>query len=91
MERLVLATIANRLWAGQRLHGLLEEGKKEWTWEAAEEFLDSSVYLATALVSLTEASKRRYQMSLEGTHHTVAAEAAEVADNGLEEPTCGAV
>lgn len=64
MERSVLNTLAHRLLAGQRKYGQLEEGKKTWTWEAAEECLDSSVYLAAGLIALTESSRRRYFSSL---------------------------
>lgn len=83
MERSVLATIAARLLAGQRKYGELEEGKKVWTWEAAEEHLDATVYLAAGLVALTEASKRRYIQSLEGTHYSVS---EELNKDGLGEP-----
>lgn len=71
MERSVLNTIAWRLYAGQRKYGKLEETKKEWTWEAAEEGLDQSVYLAAALVALTEEGKRRYFAGLDGVHPSV--------------------
>lgn len=67
MERSVLNTLAHRLYAGQRKYGKLDENKKEWTWEAAEEGLDQAVYLASALVALTEQSKRRYFSSLNET------------------------
>lgn len=71
MERSVLNTLAWRLYAGQRKYGKLEENKKEWTWEAAEEGLDQSVYLAAALVTLTESGKRRYFAGLDGVHPSV--------------------
>jgi hypothetical protein len=82
MERSVLNTYAHRLYAGQRKYGMLHETKKDWTWEAAEECLDSSVYLSAALVALTEESKRRYFSSLDGEHYSA---------GGVGEPTCGAV
>lgn len=71
MERLVLNTYAWRLRAGQRKYGMLHEAKKEWTWEAAEECLDSSVYLSAALVAFTEESKRKYFAELDGIHPSV--------------------
>lgn len=48
-ERKVFLTMGYRLWAGQRLHGELSVGKKDWTYEALEEAIDASVYLAAAL------------------------------------------
>lgn len=53
-ERKVLLTIAMRLWAGQRRHGELSVGKKDWNYEALEEAMDASVYLACALNDRTE-------------------------------------
>lgn len=66
MERAVLTTLGWRLYAGQRKYGKLENNKKEWTWEAAEEGLDQAVYLAAALVAFTEDTKRRYFAELNG-------------------------
>lgn len=65
MERSILNTLAHRIYAGQRKYGMLHEAKKVWTWEAAEEGLDQAVYLASALVALTEESKRRYFATLD--------------------------
>ncbi len=48
-ERKVLLSFAFRLWAGQRLHGELSVDKKDWGYEAIEEALDASVYLACLL------------------------------------------
>lgn len=87
MERTVLSTIAWRLVAGQRLHGELTPEKKHWNWEAAEEFLDASVYLATALVAITEESKRRYFASVEGTGEQVVEEEHGESDGDY----CGAI
>ncbi len=70
MERSVLNTIAYRLLAGQREHGLLDERKKVWTWETAEEAMDQCVYLAGAMVAFTEESKRRYFQGLKGDHYS---------------------
>lgn len=50
MERMVLATIAERLLAGQKQYGKLTPGKKVWTKEAHEEALDGMVYMACQLV-----------------------------------------
>ena len=66
MERATLCTLAHRLHAGQRKYGKLEDNEKEWKWEAAEECLDASVYLAAGLITLTSESKRRYFDSLKG-------------------------
>lgn len=60
LERKVLLTFLHRLYAGQRKYGKLSEDKKEWTWEAAEEALDASVYLSVSLVAATNETKRRY-------------------------------
>lgn len=65
LERSVLNTYAWRLYAGQRKYGQLEEDKKVWTWEAAEELLDAAVYLGAALVAATEQTKRRYFNTLD--------------------------
>lgn len=48
-ERKILATLAMRLWAGQRKFGKLSVDKKDWGYEAIEEALDASVYLACML------------------------------------------
>lgn len=48
-ERKILTTLAMRLWAGQRRHGKLTVDKKDWGYEAIEEALDASVYLACML------------------------------------------
>jgi hypothetical protein len=64
LERKVLMTLVYRLYAGQRKYGKLEEGKKVWTWEAAEEAIDMAVYLSTSLVAVTEDTKRRYLADL---------------------------
>jgi hypothetical protein len=53
-ERKVLLTVAMRIQAGQRRHGLLATDKKDWTYEALEEAIDASVYLACALNDRTE-------------------------------------
>lgn len=66
MERSILNTLAYRIYAGQRKYGQLDESKKDWTWEAAEEGLDQAVYLSCALVAFTEAQKRRYFQDLVG-------------------------
>jgi hypothetical protein len=84
MERSVLNTLAWRLYSGQRKYGKLEENKKEWTWEAAEEGLDQAVYLAASLVAVTEAGKRRYFSELDGGHYSVLPETGvEPGDNSL--------
>lgn len=67
LERSVLNTYAWRLYAGQRKYGQLEEDKKVWTWEAAEELLDAAVYLGAALVAATEQTKRRYFNTLDAS------------------------
>lgn len=66
VERRVLATLATRIYAGQRRYGLLEYNKKAWTWEACEEALDQSVYLACELLNATEEAKRRYRDEVNG-------------------------
>lgn len=48
-ERLVLGTYAQRLWNGQRKYGPMTLAKKDWPYEAIEEALDASVYLAAML------------------------------------------
>ncbi len=48
-ERNILLVLANRIYAGQRLHGPLTRDKKDWPYEALEEHLDSCVYMACAL------------------------------------------
>lgn len=53
-ERKILCTFAMRLWAGQRRYGQLTVGKKDWTYEAIEEALDASVYLACLLNDKTD-------------------------------------
>jgi len=53
-ERKVLLTVAMRLWAGQRRHGELVVEKKDWNYEALEEAIDASVYLACALNDRSE-------------------------------------
>lgn len=53
-ERKVFHTIGMRLLAGQRRHGLLTVGKKDWSYEAIEEAMDASVYLACALNDHTD-------------------------------------
>lgn len=53
-ERKVLLTFAMRLWAGQRRHGELSLGKKDWNYEAIEEALDASCYLACLLNDRSE-------------------------------------
>lgn len=78
MERSVLNSLAWRLRAGQRKYGKLHENKKVWTWEAAEEGLDQSIYLAAALVALTEGSKRRYFASLDDAARSVVDEDGDV-------------
>jgi hypothetical protein len=82
MERSVLNTLAWRLYSGQRKYGKLEENKKEWTWEAAEEGLDQAVYLAASLVAVTEAGKRRYFSELDGGHYSVLSEPEPVLEPG---------
>lgn len=53
-EKKILATVAARLYAGQRRHGVLTEDKKDWTYEALEEHMDAVVYLACALNDKTD-------------------------------------
>lgn len=53
-ERKILTTLAMRLWAGQRRHGKLSIDKKDWGYEAIEEALDASVYLACMLNDKTD-------------------------------------
>ncbi len=48
-ERKVFLAFGYRLWSGQRLHGELSVDKKDWKFEAVEEALDASVYLACML------------------------------------------
>lgn len=61
-EKKVLITFAFRLLAGQRKYGKLDlqTDKRAWTWEAAEEALDMSCYLAAELIHATEESRRKY-------------------------------
>ncbi len=67
VEKRVLSTLATRIYAGQRRYGKLEYDKKAWTWEATEEALDQSVYLACELLNATEESKRKYATEVNGT------------------------
>lgn len=58
-ERKVLLTVGMRLLAGQRIHGKLSVDKKDWTYEALEEHLDATVYLAAALSDKADKAFRR--------------------------------
>lgn len=49
-ERKVALAYLWRLYAGQKKFGPLTIGKKDWSYEAIEEALDSSVYLTAMLV-----------------------------------------
>lgn len=53
-ERKVLLVFALRVWAGQRKYGKLSIDKKDWQYEAIEEALDASVYLAALLNDRTD-------------------------------------
>lgn len=53
-ERKVTLTFMARLYAGQRKYGKLESAKKDWAYEAIEEALDASVYLAAMLNDKSE-------------------------------------
>lgn len=68
MEREVLSTLALRLYAGQRKYGKLEENKKPWTWETAEEAMDASVYLAAEMVRVTKLAMKKYESEVNGTN-----------------------
>lgn len=75
VERKVLCTLANRLYAGQRKYGPLQPGKKVWTWEAFEEAIDQNVYLTCGLLDATAESQRRYRSEVEDpVNHTVQAD-----------------
>lgn len=53
-EKKILATFTMRLLAGQRKYGKLSIDKKDWSYEAIEEALDASVYLAALLNDKTD-------------------------------------
>lgn len=67
VEQRVLATLATRIYSGQRKYGKLAYDKKAWTWEACEEGLDMSVYLTCELLAITEEAKRRYRTEVNGS------------------------
>lgn len=68
-ERKVLLTLANRIYSGQRLHGLLEPGKKKWVYESYEERLDDAVYSAMQVVEEAERIKAESDESYNNPHH----------------------
>ena len=67
-ERNILLVLANRIYAGQRLHGPLTRDKKDWPYEALEEHLDSCVYMACALEA---SSAKAYEHSIRNEENEV--------------------
>ncbi len=53
-ERQLLLTLAQRIYMGQRQHGLITRNKKHWGVEAIEEALDQSVYACAMLIDFVD-------------------------------------
>jgi hypothetical protein len=64
-RKIVLAFVA-RLLAGQKIHGKLSPGKKNWKYEACEESLDAAVYMCALLHDTMEDARIKADEVAEG-------------------------
>ena len=72
-ERNILLVFMQRLYNGQKKFGPIDRAKRLWTYEALEEALDASVYLAAALEAR---AYEAYESSVEQEEAEVALEKA---------------
>lgn len=66
-ERTALMKIATRLFMGQKAYGELTYRKKNWAREAMEEAMDGCVYLAAALLDLSDEYKHETSTQVEAS------------------------